>query len=55
MSRSRRKLPFTSITTSVSEKEDKQLAHRKERHLNPATQARSREPVVVCERWEKSF
>jgi hypothetical protein len=34
MSRSRRKLPFTGITTAVSEKEDKRCANRKERRVN---------------------
>jgi hypothetical protein len=34
MSRSRRKLPFTGITTAVSEKEDKRFANRKERRVN---------------------
>lgn len=34
MSRSRKKLPFSGITTAVSEKEDKRRANRTERRLN---------------------
>ena len=34
MSRSRRKTPMRGITTAESEKKDKQLANRKERHRN---------------------
>jgi hypothetical protein len=37
MSRSRRKLPFSGITTATSEKEDKRLANRKERRFNRQT------------------
>ena len=33
MSRSRRKTPVRGITTSESEKSDKQMAHRRERRL----------------------
>lgn len=33
MSRSRKKSPFTSRTTSVSEKEDKRLYNRRYRHV----------------------
>lgn len=34
MSRSRRKTPITGITTAKSEKGDKQIANRRERHRN---------------------
>lgn len=34
MSRSRRKTPITGITTSESEKQDKQFANRKDRRVN---------------------
>ncbi|MBI3796263.1 MAG: hypothetical protein HY268_04735 [Deltaproteobacteria bacterium] len=37
MSRSRKKLPFSGITTAASEKEDKRRANRKERRLNRQT------------------
>lgn len=34
MSRSRRKTPISGITTAESEKQDKQIANRRERHRN---------------------
>jgi 4-aminobutyrate aminotransferase-like enzyme len=34
MSRSRRKTPISGITTAESEKQDKRIANRRERHRN---------------------
>lgn len=52
MSRSRKKAPYVPITTASSEKEDKQIADRKNRRVNKTLLTTSEDDAALRDRKE---